>query len=252
MTAPTLSSRAAPPMTRIGRQARFEALTLLRNGEQLLVAVLMPALAMLGLRYASVPDLGTPRLAVVVPGVLALAVASTAFTGQAISTAFDRRNGVLRLMGTTPLGREGLLGGKTLAVVAVLTIHLVVLSILGLALGWRPALAQIAPALVTLTLGAACFVALAMTVAGRLRAEAVLAVANALWVAFLGLGLLLPTALLPSPLSSLARWLPSGALGDAMRTSFDGGGWPLREWLVLALWTLAGTLASRRLFRCSD
>ncbi len=251
-TALSGTRRAADPSQRVLRQARFEAVTLLRNGEQLLVAIILPTLALLGLAYATVPDLGTPRIGQVVPGVLALAIVSTAFTGQAISTAFDRRNGVLRLLGTTPLGRGGLLGGKTIAVGGVLAIHLLLLSAIGLGLGWRPSPAGIAPALVTAALGAACFVGLAMTVAGRLRAEAVLAVANIVWVLLLGLGLLLPTSTLPAALATGARWLPSGALGDAMRSALTDGAWPAREWLVLLAWTALGGLVARRIFRWSD
>ncbi|GAA1807744.1 MAG: ABC transporter permease [Actinobacteria bacterium] len=244
--------RAAARGIRIRRQASFEARTMLRNGEQLLVAFILPAMAMIGLKFASVPDLGARRIDVIVPGVLALAVVSTAFTSQAIATAFDRRNGVLRLLGTTPLGRDGLLGGKTMATGFVLAFHLLALSILGMALGWRPEVAGLLPALITIVLGAGCFVALAMLVAGRLRAEAVLAVANLLWVIFLGLGLLLPTSTLPSAAVGVARLLPSGALGDGLRDAFVEGAWPVTSWLVLAIWGGISAMLATRIFRWSD
>ena len=106
---------------RCSRGPAFETRTLLANGEQLLVSVLLPALALVGLTLASVPDLGPgPRADLATAGALALAVVSTAFTGQAISTGFDRRAGVLRLLGTTPLGRGGLLAAKGVAVLSVL------------------------------------------------------------------------------------------------------------------------------------
>lgn len=244
--------RAAARGVRVRRQARFEAESLLRNGEQLLVAFVLPALAMIGLTAVSTPDLGAPRIAVIVPGVLALAVVSTALTSQAIATAFDRRNGVLRLLGTTPLGRDGLLGGKALATLFVLVIQILALSVLGLVLGWRPPVAGLLPALVTVALGSATFVALALVVAGRLRAEAVLAVANLLWVLFLGLGLLLPTTTLPDAVSGLARVLPSGALGDGLRAALGTGTWPLSQWLVLAVWGLLAGFVATRIFRWSD
>lgn len=244
--------RAAARGIRIRRQAGFEARTMLRNGEQVLVAVILPAMAMIGLTLAGVPDLGARRIDVVVPGVLALAVASTAFTSQAIATAFDRRNGVLRLLGTTPLGRDGLLGGKIIATAAVLTVHLVVLSVLGVALGWRPEASGVIPALIGILLGAISFVCLAMLVAGRLRAEAVLAVANLLWVVFLGLGLLLPTSTAPAGVGAVARLLPSGALGDAMRAALIHGTWPIREWSILLAWAVVSGVLATRIFRWSD
>ncbi|MFN8098262.1 MAG: ABC transporter permease [Dermatophilaceae bacterium] len=248
----TATRRAAPAGRRVRRQAAFETGVLLRNGEQLLVAIILPALALFGLHLADVPDLGSDRIRLVAPGVLALAVASTAFTGQAISTAFDRRNGVLRLLGTTPLGRGGLVGGKMIATSAVLAIHLVVLAILAAALGWRPEARGILPGVVTIVLGEACFVALALAVAGRMRAEAVLAVANLVWVLFLGLGLLLPTRILPSGLAGVARVLPSGALGDALRMAFADGHWPFAQWGVLVTWLALGAVVTARTFRWSD
>ncbi|MBD3784124.1 MAG: ABC transporter permease, partial [Micrococcales bacterium] len=164
---------------RVLAQARFETRTLLANGEQLLVSVVLPALALLGLALASAPDLGPGRrVDLATAGALALAVVSTAFTGQAIATGFDRRSGVLRLLGTTPLGRDGLLLGKGLAVLSVLGVQVVVLGGLGLALGWRPPAGGLLPGLFTLLLGTAAFVSLALLLAGTVRAEAVLALAN--------------------------------------------------------------------------
>ena len=132
----TARPRAAARPARVFAQGRFETLTLLRNGEQLLVSVVLPAMALVGLTLSPYPALGdVHRIDVTAPGVLALAVASTAFTGQAISTAFDRRYGVLRMYGVSPLGRSGLLMGKLIAVGAVLLVQVLLLGGLALALG---------------------------------------------------------------------------------------------------------------------
>lgn len=243
----------APPARRVAAQARFEARTLLTNGEQLLVSIVLPAMALVGLALSSVPDLGPGRrVDVATAGAFALAVVSTAFTGQAISTGFDRRAGVLRLLGTTPLGRGGLLAGKALAVLSVLAVQVVVLGVLALALGWEPEVAGLLPGLVGLLLGSATFVALALLLAGTVRAEAVLALANLAWVLLLGLGVLLPTSELPGALGTLARALPSGALGDALRSSLVDGAWPWSSWGVLAAWGVAAGAAASRWFRWSD
>lgn len=247
------TSRAAPALRRVLAHGRFEASVLLRNGEQLLVSIILPALALVVLALTDSPDLGPGRrVDLAVAGTLALAVASTAFTGQAIGTGFDRRHGVLRLLGTTPLGRDGLIAAKTISIAAVLLIQLVVLGALAAALGWRPLPAGLGPALVSLLLGALAFALGALLLAGTLRAEAVLALANLLWVLFLGLGLLLPTDRLPAGVAAVAAWLPSGALGDGLRTSLVHGGLPLREWFVLIGWALVSGLLARRFFRFSD
>lgn len=245
-------SAPAPSTARVLASGRFEATTLLRNGEQLLVSIVLPLMALVLLTYAPYPVLDTPRIDVVTPGVLALAVVSTAFTGQAISTGFDRRYGVLRLLGVSPLGRGGLLAGKAIAVLVVLAIQVLVLGAVALALGWRPDPVGIAPLVISLVLGALCFVALALLLAGTLRAEAVLAVANLLWVVFLGLGLLLPTSTLPDGVATAAAWLPSGLLGDAVRTAALEGAWPLTAWLILLTWAVVAGVVARRGFRWSD
>lgn len=248
----TTTSPAAPARQRLLAQARFEAMTLLRNGEQLLVSIVLPLMAMLVLTYVPFPDLTEPRINVIAPSVLALAVVSTAFTGQAIATGFDRRYGVLRLLGVSPLGRDGLIVGKTLAVLLVLVSQVIVLGAVALVLGWRPEPGGLLPLAITLAIGAVCFVALALLIAGIMRAEAVLAVANLLWVMFLGLGLLLPTAHLPSTAATIAAVLPPGLFGDTARVASLDGSWPVLQWLHLALWAAAAALLARRTFRWSD
>lgn len=243
----------ASPVQRWLAQARFETTTILGHGEQLLVALVLPALALLALALSDVPDLGPGRrIDVATAGVFALAVVSTAFTGQAIATGFDRRHGVLRFLGASPLGREGLLMGKLGAVTVVIVLQLVVLGALGAVLGWRPDAGGILPAVVTVALGAAAFLALALLLAGTVRAEGVLALANLAWVVLLGLGVVLPTDRLPDAVATGARLLPSGALGDGLRLSLLSGGWPVTQWLVLVAWALVAGAATARWFRWSD
>lgn len=253
MSAPTTGAAPARPVQRWVAQARFETATILSHGEQLLVALVLPALALVALGLSDVPDLGSGRrIDVVTAGVFALAVVSTAFTGQAIATGFDRRHGVLRFLGASPLGREGLIVGKLAAVGIVIVVQLVVLGVIAAVLDWRPEVSGILPALVTAALGAGAFLALGLLLAGTVRAEGVLALANLAWVLLLGLGVLLPTDRLPDALAGLARVLPSGALGDGMRLSLVEGHWPLTQLLVLAIWAAVAGAAAARWFRWSD
>lgn len=249
--APRRVQEAAPVGRRVLAQAGFEMRTVLRNGEQLVITLVLPVLLLVVLTRTSFVDLGTPdRIGLVAPGVLALAVLSTAFTSQAIATGFDRRNGVLRLLATTPLGRRGLLAGKVLGIVAVEILQVVVLAGVALALGWRPEPGGMPGAAVALLLGTAAFTALALLVAGTLRAEAVLAVANLLWVLLLtGGAVVLPAELLPGPLQAVAPLLPSGALGEALRAALDGGTVPALPLLVLVGWTGVLGAATVRWFR---
>lgn len=244
---------AAAAWRRVVSQGAFETRMILRNGEQLLVTVFLPVLVLVGLSRSGVVELstgGAARIDVVAPGVIALAVMSTAFTSQAIATSFDRRNGVLRLLATTPLGRGGLLAGKFLGVVAVEAVQVVVIGGTGLALGWRPVAAGIPLALVALVLGTAAFISLALLVAGTLRAEAVLAGANLLLVVLaVGSGVVVPVSQLPAPLEHVARLLPSGALGEALRGALIHGALPAWSVGVLLAWTAVLAWSAARLFR---
>jgi ABC-2 type transport system permease protein len=247
-------SPAAGSRQRVLAQTRFETSTLLRNGEQLLVAVILPAMALVGLALSHVPSLGPGRrIDVAVPGVLALAVISTAFTGQAISTAFDRRYGVLRLLGVSPLGRSGLLVAKALAVLTMELLQLIVIGALGLALGWHPQWLGLLPAALLVLAGTWAFVALALLLAGTLRAEGVLALANLIWVLLLVLGgVIVPPAQLPAVLSHVAALLPSGALANGLREAFIDGRLAVIPLLVLVLWGAVATALASRTFRWSD
>lgn len=249
----------APASARVLAQAGFEAAGLLRHGEQLLVSVVLPLMALVGLALVPYPELAVGpwaearRIDVLSPGVLALAVMSTAFTGQAILLGFERRWGVLRLLGTTPLGRGGLLTAKALSVLVVLAVQLVVIGVVAAFLGWRPDPVGVLPALVAVLLGTVAFASLAACLGGSLRAEAVLALANLVWVLLAaGGGVLLPAHALPGPAATLVSLLPSAALGDALRTALVHGAFAWGPLLVLLVWGAAAALLARRLLRWSD
>lgn len=252
-------STPSPAATRVLAQARFEAAGLLKHGEQLLVSMVLPLLALVGLALVPYPELAVGpwgdarRIDVLTPGVLGLAVMSTAFTGQAILLGFERRWGVLRLLGTTPLGRGGLLTAKALSVLVVLAVQLVVIGAVAVALGWRPDPVGTLPALLAVVLGAVAFAALAACLGGSLRAEAVLALANLVWVLLAaGGGVLLPAHSLPGPAASIVSLLPSAALGDALRSALVHGAFAWAPLLVLLAWGAAATLLAQRLLRWSD
>ena len=239
---------SAPFAHRVLAQAAFELRTTLRNGEQVLLTLILPILILVGLTRSDLVDVGTDdRIAVVAPGVLALAVMSTAFTSQAITTAFDRRAGVLRLLATTPLGRSGLVAGKAMGVLALELLQVVVLAVVAMLLGWHPAAAGVPAATLALLLGTVAFSGFALLLAGLLRAEAVLAVANLLWVLLLvGGAVILPADVLPGAVAVLAPWLPSGALGDALRAALTDGTSVAAPLAVLASWSaVLGTAAAR-------
>ncbi|GAA3286580.1 ABC transporter permease [Arthrobacter citreus] len=247
-----MSAPASLPV-RILNQGRYEALTMLRNGEQLILAVFLPLMALVALCVTPVLDgFGTSRVNMATPGILALCAMSTAFTGQGIATGFDRRYGVLRFLSTTPLGKTGLIAGKGIAVVAVLVIQVAVVSIVAAFFGWQPAFSGIPVALVSLLLGAAAFTALGLLVAGTARPEATLAVTNLLWILLAAVGgIIIPSGNLPELMQPFVEILPSAALGEAMRSALIDAVFNIPAMLILLAWTILGGLAAVRWFKWS-
>ena len=245
----------APGRGRLGHmlatQAGIELRLALRHGEQVLLTVLVPLALLVGLTLLNVVPLPEPRVAMVAPGVLALAVLSTAFTGQAIALGFDRRYGVIRRLAATALPRWLLVAGRLAAVLGVVAVQMVLLSAVAFALGWRPAAGGVGWAVLLVLLGCAAFGGLGILLGGTLRAEIVLAVANVIWfVLLLGGGIVLPAAQLPGALAGAVRVLPSGALAEGLRTALVTGQFPgVHPILVLLGWALVSAAVAARTVR---
>ncbi|OBG70881.1 MULTISPECIES: ABC transporter permease [unclassified Mycobacterium] len=245
--APDPRPSAVPKM--LAAQFQLELKLLLRNGEQLLLTMFIPITLLVGLTLLPFGSFGHNRAATFVPVIMALAVISTAFTGQAIAVAFDRRYGALKRLGATPLPVWGIIAGKSMAVVTVVFLQAILLGGIGFALGWRPAPAGLALGAAVIALGTAAFAALGLLLGGTLRAEIVLAVANLLWFVFAGLGALtVQTEMIPTGVKWAARLTPSGALTEALSRAMVLS----VDWFgvtVLAAWGLLAALGARRWFR---
>lgn len=245
--APDPRPNTVPKM--LAAQFFLELKLLLRNGEQLLLTMFIPITLLVGLTLLPLGSFGDDRAAVFVPAIMALAVISTAFTGQAIAVAFDRRYGALKRLGATALPVWGIIAGKSLAVVTVVFVQSIVLGAIGFGLGWRPHVAGLVLGAVVIALGTAGFAALGLLLGGTLRAEIVLAVANLLWFVFAGLGALtLDGGTIPSAARWVARLTPSGALTEALSQALTMS----VDWFglaVLAVWGALSALCALRWFR---
>jgi ABC-2 type transport system permease protein len=244
---------AAPLPRMITAQAALETRTLLRNGEQLLLTLIIPVLLLLAFTLEPLVKVPGRRVDFLVPGIIALAVMSTAFTSQAIATGFERRYGVLKRLGATPLPRSGLIAAKTATVIAVELVQTVVIITVGLALGWQPHGGAGAVGWVVLLVlaGTAAFSGLGLLLAGLLRAEATLAVANLIYLVLLGVGgVIFPLTKFPAGARTVLTWLPSGALSDGLHAVLgQATGAPLRDAAVLAVWAVAAIALAARTFR---
>jgi ABC-2 type transport system permease protein len=248
---------AAPLPRMIRAQAGLETRMLLRNGEQLLLTIVIPA--MLLLLFSAVDVVTVPvetaggsgeRVDFLAPGIIALAVLSTAFTGQAIATGFERRYGVLKRLGATPLPRWGLMTAKTCSVLVTEALQIALLTAIAFALGWSPH-GNPAAVLLLVLLGTAAFSGLGLLMAGTLRAEATLAAANLVFILLLVAGgVIVPLSKFPEGVRSVLELLPITALSDGLRDVLQhGAGMPWGDLGVLAVWAVLGLAAAARFFR---
>jgi len=188
------------------------------------------------------------RVDFLAPGILALAVMSTAMVSLGIATAFERSYGVLKRLGATPLGRPVLLTAKIVSVIVVEIVQVVLLVSVALALGWRPH-PSAGLAIVAVLLGTIGFAGIGLAMAGALRAEVTLAVANGTYVMLLLIGgVVFPLHELGG-LASFARLLPTAALSDALHTTLGSGSGATEGWVVLAVWATAAPVVAALSFK---
>jgi ABC-2 type transport system permease protein len=235
-------------------QARTELLLTLRRGDAVLLNLAIP----LGLLvFFSLVDV-LPKPAGVAhpvdflaPGILSLAVMSTAMVSLGIATGFERQYGVLKRLGTTPLGRPRLLAAKIISILVIEIVQVGIVAGVALLLGWHTG-GSLWPAVPAVLLGTVAFAGLGLLLAGALRAEVTLAAANGLYLMLLLLGgMVIPLSKLPGGLRAFARGLPAGALSDALNGALaaHSHGVPGRAWVVLALWAAAAPVAAAFFFR---
>lgn len=220
------------------------------RGESLLLTIGIPVGLLLFFSLVDVLPTDTDEpVTFLAPGVLAMAVLSTAFTGLAIATGFERSYLVLKRLGTTPLGRSRLIAAKIAGVLLVIAIQALVITLASLALGWSPD-AGVGAALPAVALATIAFASLGLLMAGTLRAEITLAVANAGFILLMLVsGMVFPVSKLPGAMRSVVELLPSEALASVLHAAARGGAADAKAWIVLVAWAGVSPVLAARLFR---
>ncbi|WP_370113534.1 ABC transporter permease [Streptacidiphilus sp. MAP12-33] len=233
-------------------QTALETRLLLRNGEQLLLTIVIPSVLLLLFSAVDIVSTTGPgkRVDFLAPGLLALAVMSTAFTGQAIATGFERRYGVLKRLGASPLPRWALMTAKTGSVLVTEILQVALLAVIAIALGWTPHGNPLA-VLLLLAAGTAAFSGLGLLMAGTLKAEATLAAANLVFILLLlAGGVIVPLSKFPGAVRPVLEALPISALSDGLRAVLqNGAAMPWGDLGILAAWAVVGLAAAARFFR---
>ena len=237
-----------------GSQLRQELTVMARNGEQLLLLIGIPILLLVFFSQTNVlPTDGLANIDFLMPGILSLAIMSTAMVSLGIATGFERSYGVLKSLGTTPLGTKRLVAAKVVATCCIEITQLLALVAVGLILGWSPSSINLPSLLLALVLGTSCFAGLGLILAGRLRAEVNLAAQNGLYLVLLLLGgILIPNSELPKSIAWLAEVLPSSLLSELLRGIFGNNELKISDLASLAIWAIGACLVAVFSFKWSD
>jgi ABC-2 type transport system permease protein len=252
-------SRPAPAPAAVAALAASELRLTARRGENVLVTLVIPVAVLLFFAgTAMVPGTGDEPVDYLLPGAIALAIIASGLVSLGISTAYERSYGVLKRLGGAPIPRWGLVGAKLAAVLVLEVLQVAALVLVAtLALGWAPG-AGWSPILLALALllGTLAFAGLGLLMAGTLRAEATLALANGLFLGFLMLGgIVLPIDQLPAFVQPIAALLPATALAELLRIALASGIEPGAAMgstgpaVILLLWGASASGLAIRTFR---
>lgn len=246
----TVVSQAAPPKARVVAQGRVELFLTMRRGASLLLTFVIPVFLLAFFTKVDILGIHGGLVEYLYPGIITLAVLSSAMVSLAIATGFERSTGVLKRLAVTPLRRGELLAAKILAILAIEVIQVVVLTGEAFALGWRPDGSAVAPLVIGIALGTIAFAGLGLLIAGTMPAMSILAVGNGLYLLLLLFGdIIVPIDHFPGGLQAFVRMLPVTALSEICRGALDGTAIAVRSWIVLTVWTLLTPALAARFFR---
>jgi ABC-2 type transport system permease protein len=249
-------TRAASPVHAIAAMTAMELRLVLRRAENLFATIVIPTLVLILFSSVGIlPTDGSRPVEFLLPGSMALAVIATSLVSLGITTGYDRAYGVLKRLGGSPLSRGELMVARILTVLAVEAVQVgLLVGSAVLLLGWSPS-GAVAPGLVIVAVlaGTLAFAGLGLLLAGILRAETMLAVANLLFLGFLALGgIVVPVDRLPAPVAVIAHALPAAALSDVMRIALASTtvvSDPATPLIVLVAWGVAAVTLAAASFR---
>lgn len=233
-------------------QLRAELQILARNGEQLLLTLIIPVMLLVFFGATDVLPSGfDDHMDFLTPGIIAVAIMSSSMVSLGIATGFERSYKVLKRLGVTPLGRPRWLAAKIVTVLLMQVIQLIILIPVALLLDWQSDDAHWLLAIAAVAVGSVAFAGLGLFIAGRLRAEINLAAQNGLYLFLLLLGgMVIPFNELPAPVAAVAKCLPSGALADVLRDALVGQAErPGTSWIILGIWAVLTPMIAAATFR---
>ncbi|MDX1447613.1 MAG: ABC transporter permease [Acidimicrobiia bacterium] len=188
------------------------------------------------------------------PAIAVFSIVTACYTNLVITTSMDRDEGILKRVLGTPLPPAVYIGGRVIAASGVgLSAVLLMLAVGVIAFDVQVIVGRLPMAGLILVVGAACWSALALAVAGLFRSgQAAPAIANAtiLPLAFIS-GIFFPVESGPEWLANAAAVFPLrpyvAAFSDQWNPLIEPG-FPWTELATLVLWGAAGAWVAAKRF----
>lgn len=237
--------------------ARRGLLHMLRQPEQLTDATIQPVMFVVMFGYVfggAIAVQGGSYREFLMGGIFAQTIVFTAF-GVAMSLANDRKNQVVDRFRSLPISRSALLTGHSIANLLKAMLPILLMSLCGLAIGWR-----IRAGFVDAVIGYGVLVVFAFTMiwVGILLGSVVATPEGVQGIAFTVLfpltfvaSTFVPTDTMPGILKTVANWNPVTTLADVLRIQFGnprnpippGAPWSIRHPMAYTLIWLVGIIS---------
>jgi ABC-2 type transport system permease protein len=231
-------------------QTKWEFFLNARNSEQALLLVLIPIVILFVLTKTAIIGGENTEVFAAFATVVTVSTFAAGFTSLAIATAFERRSETLVFLGTTSLTRVEVVLAKSLGSFLLAIFAGLFTLIAALILGWNPTLSTLLLPF-WMMLGVVSVSGFAYLLAGTLRAEAVLAIANGIFVLVLMFGGVIFT--FSETITNVLEFLPPLALKNVIEFSVaptNGGDTNvIKAMCVLIAWGAAGHILASRFFK---
>ncbi|GAB2475067.1 ABC transporter permease [Xylanimonas ulmi] len=264
MSASTLAPTRASGWRGFPTLLRTETKVWLRDGAGVFFGLIFPTVLLVGVGLVipgmrdvitdappSSPWFGLTPVALYVPTVLAMALATAALTILPATFGAMREKGVLRRLATTPMRPQGLIATHYLINLGATIASSVIALVAGQLVFGIVAPRQVGVVVLAFVLGLAAMFAVGTAIAARVpRAQTASAISMPVYFPMLLLaGMWTPGPIMPEVLRVVGRFTPLGAASQAMTIGWFEQGFPLLQMVVMAAWTAVLLPVGIKLFR---
>ena len=247
-------------LSMLWRQTRYQNLIFFRNPTAAFFTLFFPLMifVVFSLIFGNedIDYLGVTVAQYYAPAMAVFAAVSATYTNLAVTTAYQRDEGILKRIKGTPLPATVYMGGKIISATMIAVISVVIMMSIGVIFyGVQVYARTFAAASLTFLVGVGCFAALGLMIAALVSTgEAATAVTNAtlLPLAFFSGVFIVPSEDAPAWLDTVANIFPLKHFVEPFVAAFNpqttGAQFHWDSLAYMALWGIVGIVIAVRFF----